>query len=117
HRDHLVVDLRVEDGGDEAGAQALELVRAGLAAGENRGAGRLDGDQLEGGLAGLDDLADARDGAARADAGDDDVDLAVGVLPYLLSGRPAVDGGVGGVRELLQDDAVRYLAGELLGLG
>jgi hypothetical protein len=36
------------------------------------------------GLRGLDDFAAAGDGAARADGGDEDVDLAVGVGPELF---------------------------------
>ena len=52
------------------------------------------------GLALLEHLADAGDGAARADAGDEDVDLAVGVVPDLLGRRLAVDRGVRLVLEL-----------------
>jgi hypothetical protein len=74
------------------------LCGPGLAAGEDRGARRLDGDHLERGLAGLEHLADAGDRAAGADAGDDDVDLAVGVLPDLLGRRAAVDPDWTGLR-------------------
>ena len=73
--DDLVVDRRVEDLRHEVGADALDLVRAGLAAVEDRGLLRLDGDHLDVGLAVLEHLADAGDGAAGADAGHDDVDL------------------------------------------
>ena len=58
------------------------------------------------------------DGAARADAGDDDVDLAVGVLPDLLGRGLAVDLGVGRVGELAGEDAAalgRDLVGALDG--
>jgi hypothetical protein len=37
--DDLVIHLRVEDLGDEVGADALDLVRAGLAAVEDRALG------------------------------------------------------------------------------
>ena len=53
----------------------------------------------------LDDFGDAGDGAAGADAGDEDVDLALGVAPDFLGGGGAVDGGVGGVVELLGHEA------------
>ena len=69
------------------------------------------------GLAGLEDLADAGDRAAGADAGDDDVDLAVGVLPDLLRRGLAVDLRVRLVGELAGQDGARTLGGDLLGLG
>ena len=79
----FVDEVGVEDAGNEAGADALDLVRAGLAAGEHGAVGRFDGDGLELWLALLDVAGDAGDGAAGADAGDEDVDLAVGVIPDL----------------------------------
>ena len=108
--DDLVVDRRVEDLGDEVGADALDLVRAGRAAVEDRRLLRLDGDDLHVGLARLEDLADAGDGAAGADAGDEDVDLAVGVLPDLLGGGLAVDLRVRLVGELAGQDGARRSA-------
>ena len=108
-RDDLVDRRAVEDRRHEAGADALDLVRAGLAAGQDRAVGRLDRDDLEAGLARLQHLADAGDGAAGADAGDEDVDLAVGVVPDFLGRGPAVDRRVGRVLELLRDDGVRDL--------
>src|SRR5699024_11474257 len=49
--DHLVVGLAVQDAGHEVRPQALDLVGAGLAAVEDRGLFRLDGDDLDLGLA------------------------------------------------------------------
>jgi len=117
HLDDLVDDLGVEHGGDEAGADALELVRAGGTAGEDGRTGGLDGDDLHAGLAGLQHLADAGDGAAGADAGNHEVNLTVGVVPDFLGGRLAVDLGIVGVGELLEDDAVGDLLVKFLGLG
>ena len=57
---------------------------------------------LQAGLARLQHLADAGDGAAGADAGDEHVDFAVRVVPDLLGRRAAVDLRVGGVVELLR---------------
>src|SRR5205823_1202316 len=88
--DHLVDDAKVQHAGNEAGADALDLVRAGLERlavhllRDDRAVRRLDGDRLEARLARLDDLADAGDGAAGADARDEDVHLAVGVAPDFL---------------------------------
>src|SRR6478735_7001947 len=113
---HGRLGVDVDDLRDEVGAEALDLVGAGLATVEDRGLRRLDGDDLHAGLAGLEDLADTRDGAARADAGDDDVDLAVGVLPDLFGRGLAVDLRVGLVGELPGQDAPT-LGGDLLGLG
>ena len=115
--DDLVVDPGVEDVGHKAGADTLDLVRAGLALGEHRGGGGLDGDDLNLGVLLLEELAHAGHSAAGADAGDEDVDLAVGVIPDLGAGRGLVDGGVGGVHELAGDNAVGGLLLQLLGLG
>ena len=76
----LVIDPGVEHIGDEARADALDLMCARNALGQDRGAFRLDGDDLDGRVACLEIAADAGDGAAGADAGDEVVDLAVGIL-------------------------------------
>ena len=47
HRDDFIDDFGVQDLGDEAGADALNLVGAGLAAGEHRRGRRLHGHGLE----------------------------------------------------------------------
>ena len=60
--------------GTKFGADALDLVRAGFAAREQRRVERLDGDDLHARLALLQHLADARDRAAGAEPGDEDVD-------------------------------------------
>src|SRR5207237_258943 len=97
HLHHLVDDADVEHAGDEAGADALNLVppRLQLLAlhllRDHRAGHRLDRDRLETGLALLEDLADAGDGAAGADAADQDVRLAVGVAPDLFGRGLAVD--------------------------
>src|SRR5579862_5461183 len=96
----LVDDPGVQDAGNEAGADALDAMGrgshrlAGHLLRDDRAVDRLDGDGLEARLALLDDLADAGDGAARADAGDENIDLAVRVVPDLFSGCLAVDLGV-----------------------
>ena len=117
HADDLVIDLGVEVAGDEAGADALDRVRAlGPTGQDGRGVG-LDRDDLHLGTALLEHLAHAGDGAARAHARDDDVDLAVGVGPDLLGGGAPVDGRVGGVLELLGDERRRVVLGDLGRLG
>ena len=100
--DDFVDHAAVEDGGNETGADALNLVRAGLPAGENGRILRFDRDDLHARLARLQNLADAGDRPAGADAGDDNIDLAVGVVPDFLGCRAAVDFRVGGVFELLR---------------
>src|SRR5665647_1276054 len=114
--DDLVVDLTVEDLGHEVGTEALNLVRAGSTAVEDRGLFGLDADDLDLGVASLEDLADARDGATSANACDEDVDCAVGVLPDLFRGGLAVDLWVGLIRELAGQNAAT-LGDDLLGLG
>jgi hypothetical protein len=78
----------------------------GLAAG-------LDRDRAEARLALLEHLRDARDRAARADAGDQRVDASVGVGPDLLGRGPAVHLGVGEIAELLRHVGVRDLVADL----
>ena len=68
------------------------------------------------GLALLQDLADAGDGSAGADAGDEDVHLAVGVGPDFLGRGGAVDLRVGLVGELLGPDGVLRVGHDFLGL-
>src|SRR5699024_6257282 len=113
--DHLVVGLAVQAAGHEVPPQALGLVGAGLAAVEDRGLFRLDGEDLDLGLALLEHLADTPDGATGADAGDHGVDAPLGVVPELLGGGAAMDIDVGGVVELL-DLHRAGLLGDLLGL-
>ena len=84
-----------------------------LRIGDSAGSTAID---LDAGLARLEHLADAGDGAAGADAGDEDVDLAVGVVPDLLGGGRAVDLGVGLVGELLGPDRALRVRDDLLGL-
>ena len=114
--DDLVDDAPVEDGGDEVRADALDLVRTGRALRQQRRVGRLDGDDLGVGHALLEHLPDTGDGAARADAGDEVVDLALGVAEDLLGRGLAVDRGVGLVLELPREDGARGLGEDLLGL-
>ena len=67
--DDLVVDLGVQHVGDEACADALDLVGAGDAGGQHGGGLGLHGDYLDGGVLFLQELANAGDGAAGADTG------------------------------------------------
>ena len=104
--DDLVDEAGLEDVGDEAGADALQGVGAWFAAGEDVAGFGFDGDHADGGVAGFEHLADAGEGSAGADAADDGVHVAVGVVPDFLGGGFAVDGGVGLVAELVGADGV-----------
>src|ERR1035438_9383736 len=101
----------------EARADALDLVRSGLAAREHGAVCGFDGDGLEAGLALLDVLGHAGDGAAGAHAADEDVHFAVCVVPDFRAVGGVVDGGVGGVVKLPQDKSVGGLGKNLIGLG
>ena len=92
-------------------------MRTGLTLGKHRGGGGLDGDDLDLGVLLLEELTHAGHGTAGANAGDEDVDLAVGVVPNLGAGRGLVDGRVRGVHKLTGDDTVGGLLLQLLGLG
>src|SRR5205823_5603836 len=72
---------------------------------------RVGADDLDGGVAFLEVAADAGDGAAGADPGDEGVDLAAGLLPDLRAGAAVVRGGVGLVGVLVGLEG----AGDLLG--
>ena len=72
---------------------------------------------LKAGLRDLMHFGHAGDRAARADARDDDVHPAVRVAPDLLGRCLAMNLRVGGVGELLRDDAVRESAVQFLRLG
>ena len=89
----LVDDGAIENGRHEAGADALDLVRTGRAAGQDGLSSGSTATIFNVG-ARLQHLADAGDGAARADAGDEDIDRAVRVVPDFL-GRGAARGSPG----------------------
>ena len=97
----------VHDRRDEAGADALDRVRAGLAARQDRRQGRLDREHLEARPFRLEDLGAGGDVAAGADAGDQQVDRRVAEIGEdLLGGGAAVDLEVGRILELLRHPAV-----------
>src|SRR5262245_14514353 len=109
---HLVHHVEVKHAGDEARADTLNIVLAWLhflalhLLRYHRARDGLDSDGLEARPALLDDLGDARDGAARADAGYENVRLAVGIVPDFLRGGAAMDLGIGRVLELLRHEGV-----------
>ena len=94
--DDLVVDLGVQ----HVGYEALNLVRTGSALAQDRGGSGLNGHDLDAGILALEVLAHTGDGAAGADAGYKDVNLAVGVVPDLGAGGGDMSLGVGRVDEL-----------------
>src|SRR5439155_9305093 len=113
-----VDDLEVENTGNKAGADALNLVARRLqrlatqGLRDDRAGHRFDGDRLERRLSGFEHFADPGDRAAGADAADEDVDATASVAPNLFRRRLAMDFGVRGVLELLWYECFR-LAAEL----
>ena len=102
HRDDLVVDLCVQDSRNEVRADALDGMRARLAARKQRRGSRLHGDDPDVLELLLQDFADARDGAARSDAGHEGVDLLrAREGKDLLCRGPAVHRGIRGIAELV----------------
>ena len=107
HLDHLVNQSGVSVLGNEAGANALDLVRrvAGLRArlggGDHGGGIRFHRDGGDGFAPGLLDVAgDAAEGAAGAHAADQDIDPAPGIFPDFRAGGAFVDSRIGGVLKL-----------------
>ena len=105
--DHLVVGRRIEHGGNETGADSLDRVRPFLAAGQHRRGIRLDRDDLDAGFPCLEHFADPGHRAAGTDAGHEDIDLAVGIVPDLFGRRVAVDRRIGRIFELLRNEVAR----------
>ena len=112
----LVVDLGVQHVGDEACADALDLVRTGGALAQDRGGSGLNGHDLDAGILAL-EYWPTPVMVRRCDAGYKDVDLAVGVVPDLGAGGGDMSLGVGRVDELAGDEGVGDLFCQLVGLG
>ena len=115
--------LQMQIFGNESRARALNLVRAGLdrLAGErlrnDRRILRLNRDGLERRLLRLDDFHAAGDGAARADGRDQDVHLAVRVVPDFLRRGLLVDFRIGRIFKLLRNPGIRRFLRQLLRRG
>ena len=91
-------------------------MRSGPALREQRRAGRLHRNDFDTRIPCFQILGHAGDRAARSDAGDKDVHLAVRILPDLGAGGLPVRLGIGGVDKLTGNDAVRRLRGQLFRL-
>ena len=87
---HFVDQLALENARHEAGADALNAMRAGQAARQHGAVFRLDSDHLQASFTRLQHFADAGDGAAGTDAGNHGIDRAVAVAPDFLGGRMMV---------------------------
>src|SRR5262249_57396792 len=99
--DALVVERVVEDLGDESGADSVQGVEARLAPGEDGRGRRLDGVDAGGGAFGPQHAAAPGDRPARADPGDERVDLRQ-LREQLARRRLPVDLRVGGGGGLLR---------------
>ena len=84
-----------------------------LRRGENRGVGRLDGNEVGVSILGTQVAAHTRYGAAGAHAGNEGINLALGVIPDLRTSGLLVDLRVGLVSELGSQDSVRGLGDNL----
>ena len=98
---HLVHHPHVQGAGDEARADALDLMGPRPAAGEDGGLSRLHRHHADGGVLLLQIAARASDGAAGTHSRHQHVHAAVGVPPQLGTGGLVVGPGVGGVVELV----------------
>src|SRR5712692_1867250 len=114
HLDDPVDDGAIQHPRDERRPDALDRVRASLAAGEHGRLRRLDGDDAHARHLRLEDLAHAGHRAPRAHARHERVESAVDRLEDLERRRAPVGLGVRGVLELLGHEVVGVLAQELL---
>lgn len=85
YREHLVINFGVQDRRNEVCADTLQGVCAGFSARKKRGIRRLNGDDFDIGIFRFEIFANACDRTARANACDENVDFAVGIVPNLGS--------------------------------
>ena len=112
--DHLVVDRRVEHGGNETGADPLDQVRPLGAAGKHRRSIGFDGDDLDSGF-GPEALRQRRSRSRRCRRRKRNIDLAVGIA-HLLGRRGPVHRRIGRIFELLGNEVAGIGGGQILGL-
>lgn len=105
---YFIVNRLIEGFGDEIRADTLQLMRAGMALGQERRIGRFDGYDLDGRLLFLQVLSRAAQGAAGADAGDEDIDGSICVVVDFRACRGLMDGGVGRIGKLAGNEAVQF---------
>ncbi len=105
-RDDVIDDVLVQIGRNKSGTDALDLVGAGAAAGQDRGDFRLHCHGQQMGIFLLDHFRHTGDGAARAHAGHKDIDVPVQGVPDFRTGGGPVDRGVGRVGELVRHPGV-----------
>ena len=115
--DDFVIDRSIECLRNKAGADALDLVRAGSSAGENRRGIRLCTNDLHIGVFLLQIFADAAQSSAGADTGNEHINLTVCILPDLRTGCLIMRLGICRVIKLSEDDRAGYGGLELFSLG
>jgi len=86
-----------------------------FAAGDNGRIGRFHGNGSEISIFRANISSDARNGPARADASDKDVDPTAGIIPNFLARGPLVNFRVGGILELLWHPTARNFRHKFLG--
>ena len=89
----------------------------GHALAQHGGAGRLHGHHLHVGVLLFQVFANAGHGAAGAHTGNENIHLAIGILPDFRAGGCLVNGGIGGVYKLAGDEATRDFLCQFIGLG
>ena len=104
NRHDFVDEIHVQNGGDESGTDALELVWAGVFAGNYCAAIGFDGGDMDLRQYFFQHIGASGEGAAGADAGDEAGDIVIGIPEEFQSGGAAVSFGVGGIIELLHDE-------------
>ena len=115
--DDFVDDAAIQNRRREACADALDLVRARLTAGQNLRILRLHRDNLDTRLALFQHLSNAGNRAPGADARDEEINLAFHVVPDFFGGGLAMNFRIGGVFELLRNDGARRRRRNLIRLG
>jgi hypothetical protein len=113
HLDHLVDQRHIEYGGDEAVADALDLMQPGLVAQQGGHILRLDGHQVHVGFMLAEKLAHALQRAAAAHTGHETIDFAADLPPDLVGRVFVVAARVVGVFELLRHEDARIGRGHL----
>src|SRR6202035_252843 len=104
--DDAVDEVYAQGVGDETGTESFYAVWTWAATGQYGTGGRFDGDNFQGGFSSTYTFGDSGEGSTGADANDDHVNAARGIIPYFYGRTFAVSTWIGLVVELLWVPAI-----------
>ena len=117
HRNCFIDNCGIQIAGDKSSSNSLDFVRSGRSTANHRAVLGFDRNDFEIRVPLFDDLAYSRDGSSGSDAGNNGINIPVGIAPDFLGGCVTVDLGVGRIIELAGAKAIFSLGKNLFGLG